>query len=590
MTRPILTELLAELCAAGILEDAAPAGPELLAQSWANGLAGAFTGRARVEGRELRVRIGIPRRFPNVLPRIYVLDLDSRLPHVHKHGYVCYSEHDGVLLDRRDAVAVVADALRMALELVASGLRGDNSAAFIEELALYWPGQALALSMVSPGEEIRWVCGVRMSQWWHLFDNRAQANRVLPGLPAEQVLYVPLHEVTRPIDSTPSEWGTTEITRFIKQNLTDAQRKSLHMQLRGKPRTSSFVVVRVPLPRGGQCLIGVEYLGIEGEHPLTRRPGTAGAQAITVFRQDLDYLVARGGGLAAVRRSRALLIGCGAVGGHVAGELARAGVQALTLVDPDELRPENAYRHVLGQPLASDVLRAFLKSPAKVHLLNFELKTHYPALTVEPVAAAIEQAIEAGTIRLADFDIVVAATGDPNVDRWLNEIALDAAEAPPIVYTWLEPLGLGGHAALIAGHGPKQPRPAGCLDCLFTPAQEERAPALCNRAAFAAPGQAVTRELAACGNAFTPFGSLDATRTAELAVRLALQAMTGEHRGALLRSWKGDPAAFRTAGYRTSPRFEEPVERLEHAGEVFSQPHCPVCAPPFMSRRAAAPG
>lgn len=579
MKRPDLTGLLAALCAAELLVDARPIEPDVLRQSWANGLVGAIEGRALLEGREHRVRIGIPPRFPNVLPRIYVLGLGARLPHVHNHGYVCYSEHDGVLLDRRDPIAVVADALRRALELVRAGLRGDNASGFIEELALYWPGDQLATSILTLGDDIRWVCGVRIAGSWTFFDDRAQARSVLPGFTAEQVLYVPMQRVPTPIDPFPvGAWSSAEITRFVSKNLTEEQRRSLDIQLRKSQRTASVVVIRVPLPRGGECLIGVEYLDIRGGHPLTKKRGSAGSRQIRIARQDRDYFLARGGGVAAVRRSKALLIGCGAVGGHIAGELARAGFRSITLVDPDELRPENTYRHVLGHSLMSRILREFMVPPAKAALLAFELDTRYPELKVTPVLGNIEQVLEDGQVTLSDFDIILAATGDPNVDRWLNETAIDAPTAPPIIYTWLEPLGLGGHAFLVDGHGPTRPRRIGCLDCLFTPAQEDRSPALYNRAALAAPGQSVTRELAACGNAFTPYGSLDALRTADLAVRLALQATLGELRGTLLRTWKGDPEAFRRAGYRTSPRFEAPVEQLEHCGEAVAQPHCAVCA------------
>lgn len=588
-----LSELLASLCDAALLTDARRVGPAALQQSWARAhdLVGAVEGTTRVEGREVRVRLGIPARFPNVLPTVFVPDIHARLPHVFIHGYVCYSEHDGVLLDRNDPVGIVADALRRALELVAAGLRGDNAGQFIEELALNWGGEHLGASMLTLGDEIGWVCAVKSPPLWHLFDDRAHAQGVLPGLEAEQVLYVPLLGVPRPIDPFPSgSWSSAEITRFIARNLTREQRKSLHVKLRGSRRSSSAVVVRVPLPRGGACLIGVEYFDICGAHPLTKYPGTANARQIRIVRADRDYLVARGGGLAAVRGCKALLIGCGAVGGHVAGELARAGVQALTLVDPDALRPENAYRHVLGQSLVSRVLGALMGLMPKVTLMEAELHSKYPMLRLAHLAAHIEPALHEGKLRLEDFDLVVVATGDPNVDRSINEFALRLPAAPPIVYTWLEPLGLGGHAALIARHEPGRPRPAGCLDCLFTPAAEERAPTLCNRAAFAAPGQSVTRELAACGNAFTPYGSLDAMRTAELAVRLVLQAMTGEVQGSLLRSWKGDPGEFRRAGHETSSRFQDPAERLEHVGEEFAEPRCPVCGDLFTVRAAAATG
>ncbi len=64
-------------------------------------------------------------------------------------------------------------------------------------------------------------------------------------------------------------------------------------------------------------MIGVEFYEIDGDHPLTKRRGTALVRQIRIARQDRDYFIARGGGLAEVRRCKALLVGCGAVGGHM---------------------------------------------------------------------------------------------------------------------------------------------------------------------------------------------------------------------------------------------------------------------------------
>src|SRR5205814_4221932 len=78
--------------------------------------------------------------------------------------------------------------------------------------------------------------------------------------------------------------------------------------------------------------------------------GTAGRlMPMYIQRWDHSYLVQRGGGTAALATKGVLLAGCGAVGGHLAFELVRAGVGALTLVDHDTLLPENSYRHVLGR-------------------------------------------------------------------------------------------------------------------------------------------------------------------------------------------------------------------------------------------------
>ena len=55
-------------------------------------------------------------------------------------------------------------------------------------------------------------------------------------------------------------------------------------------------------------------------------------------------------GIALSNTSKAMLVGAGAIGSHVAMTLTREGRHAWTVVDSDWLRPHNLARHVLGQP------------------------------------------------------------------------------------------------------------------------------------------------------------------------------------------------------------------------------------------------
>ena len=43
-----------------------------------------------------------------------------------------------------------------------------------------------------------------------------------------------------------------------------------------------------------------------------------------------------------------LLLGCGSLGGYIANELVKSGIEHMMLVDPDTLHETNIFRHVLG--------------------------------------------------------------------------------------------------------------------------------------------------------------------------------------------------------------------------------------------------
>jgi len=280
-----------------------------------------------------------------------------------------------------------------------------------------------------------------------------------------------------------------------------------------------------------------------------------------IQRWDHAYLVQRGGGTAALATKGVLLAGCGAVGGHLAFELARAGVGALTLVDHDTLWPENSYRHVLG--------RRYWGKP-KAEALKEELEAQLPYVRVTAVVTTLEAAVADGSVNIAAYDMLLLALGNPTIELAINEHLHALRDGPPAVFTWLEPLGIGGHALLTHNSAG-----GGCFECLYTaPGDQE---VLDNRAAFAAPGQAFGRALSGCGSLHTPYGSVDAVQTAALATRLALAALLGTETGNPLCSWKGAADTFTAAGFRLSPRYEATEAELAHHRYTYQSTGCRIC-------------
>jgi molybdopterin/thiamine biosynthesis adenylyltransferase len=215
--------------------------------------------------------------------------------------------------------------------------------------------------------------------------------------------------------------------------------------------------------------------------------------------------------------------------------LAKAGIGQLVLVDDDSMLRENLFRHVLGtdtlgerkaSALAKAVRRAAPYCEAKAHVLRVER-------LLEEKPRVVEEA-----------DLVILATGDPGVDLRVSD-ALRHGRNPPLVATWVEPLGLGGHV-FAAG------RDSACLRCLYDDTQQ----GMTNRSSFATPHQDYAANDAGCGGAHTPFSNSDAVRTADLAVQSAIALLKNPEQEPLLRSWKGDASAFLSAGYTTTPRFE----------------------------------
>jgi proteasome lid subunit RPN8/RPN11 len=151
-----------------------------------------------------------------------------------------------------------------------------------------------------------------------------------------------------------------------------------------------------------------------------------------------DALFARSAGLLsrALRDRTALVAGCGSVGSYLAEGFARAGVGALTLVDPEPVEAPNLSRTAyevadVGRPKTEALARRLLAiDPA------LRLALHGSA--IEALEPALVDAAVRGT------DLVVAATDDPAAQRILNRFAYGRGK--PALFVGLYAGAQGGEA------------------------------------------------------------------------------------------------------------------------------------------------
>jgi molybdopterin/thiamine biosynthesis adenylyltransferase len=325
--------------------------------------------------------------------------------------------------------------------------------------------------------------------------------------------------------------------------------------------TDEFSIVSLPRPKGGESLFGISFRGIGKVHPLLASGNAEDIVPIAVERLDPDFLIGRGGALTNLRQQKVLIVGCGSLGGRIAIELSRTGIASLTLIDHEQLVPENTYRHVLGR-------LHWYKNKASA--LKYAIETQIPYINVKAIEQTIEQAVLERSAQFERFDLVIFATGNPTVELRMNRLLAGLEQAPSAVFTWLEPLGIGGHALLV------QPTSRGCFRCLFEDSYDPDV-GLYNKAAFSAPGQSFGRAVSGCGSLFMPFSSLDAASTAVLASRLAIDALTGREKGNPLLSWKGDASEFTAEQFELSDRFRmSDLHRFDHRYSYQSD-GCPVC-------------
>lgn len=280
---------------------------------------------------------------------------------------------------------------------------------------------------------------------------------------------------------------------------------------------------------------------------------TAEPHQVLVHNQ--EYLLPRGGASASRLAYKLAIIGCGSVGGEIARLIASSGVGELTLVDPEPFENENLYRHVLGSGRIGR---------NKAEALSEELQGKFPYIKViAKKATRLEHCLDSDF--LGHHGGIIVATGDTTAERYFDSKMREFATRPWVVYSWVEGLGVGGHAVYVHNSG------AGCLGCLFRDTSGSRS--LASIQNFIAPDQDLAIDISGCGTHFLPYSYADAVQSAILATRLAGRAIEGKLDHSCRLSWKGGEDL--DEAIRTTYRFKKFRRSLEE--EPLHWKDCDVC-------------
>src|SRR5687767_5914634 len=76
-------------------------------------VAAAVEGEIQVGEQMVTMQVALLSRFPEVLPHVYLKPWDCLgfLPHVDTDGYICFSDKEGLVLDRQRPIEIIREAL-----------------------------------------------------------------------------------------------------------------------------------------------------------------------------------------------------------------------------------------------------------------------------------------------------------------------------------------------------------------------------------------------------------------------------------------------------------------------------------------------
>lgn len=558
----------------GVLESVQKFRPRAWMKKRWESLAHGVEGVCQIAGEEHTLQVLLKDTFPLSLPIILLKTPESApmLPHVDADGFICVFDEEGLLLDSARPGKILLETVKQAQELLERGLTGTNARDFNQEFGAYWgcPQSKVLITDISPVGGPRIVYKREVKRARFVISDISPGTRSAGARPVDGI-YLPLRADKPLMPPQFGEcWNIPELLDIIESHAL-AEDRELMRSLNLPRQKEHFILFGLPVELGslhhtlfGATLTPTKRSELRGiHHPLMPKGSRdlIRIEPFKAYRWDAGYIVERGGGYTSLMKQRVLVIGCGAVGSLMAEQLARAGVGDLTLLDKDVLTSDNLYRHALGCAQVSD---------KKAVALAQQLEQGHPKTRVHPIASTIEHRLDEEPCFLNAYDLVVVAIGNPTIERHLNTFAHTHRHVPPMLYTWLEPLGIGGHALLT--HIDSSER--GCYECLLEPSS------LHNRASFAAPRQSFTKRLTGCAAGFVPYGGLHASKTANLATELAIDYLRCRVDTHELRSWKGDATDFEEQGYSLSPRHRQSPDELATQKLSYIRVGCNKCGAP----------
>lgn len=498
------------------------------------------------------------------LPSISLRQPRYLLAHVSYNGVICVNDGQGLSLDTERREDIVAYTVMAAYDLLEKWASDEiaGQAEFYNELEGYWLGlpdscSSRAAMEVDGKDRLVSVYAntkAKPPKWYFTERNvPAPSEFFIKGMSSQRALYLHLNEPVAP-PAYPAKLDVSFIEALhakLSPSQLDLWAKLLGPSKNGPRRVA--LLVSVPRAAGGLSLIGMS-LGARGG----RIDSAVAVTPLTIRRHNITYMRERGGASMELYGKHVAVLGCGAVGSVVADALAASGVGQLTLVDHDNYSEDNIFRHVLD--------RMWIDTP-KVIGLKFELERKYPGLKVMAIPNAAQDWFKQSNLK--DLDGVVLAFGLPSLERSFGRALRQTEELLPVLFTWLEPLDLGGHSVLIWSKG------EGCLDCLYR--DDEGLAVLSPRTSFLMPNQSVSRNLTGCTSVHVPFGALQSRRTGILAAEHMLGALTGEI-GPSYRFWVGEGKASAVQGLSSTPWWSTAplISFAEASRRVFGRP-CSRC-------------
>ena len=275
---------------------------------------------------------------------------------------------------------------------------------------------------------------------------------------------------------------------------------------------------------------------------------------VEIFNKEL--LMPRSGANKNLDGKKVLLVGVGSVGSELADKLGAMGIGHLDITDPDAFSTSNLYRHTLN--------RQFIGCPKSL-AIKWQLEEKYPWINVNHYGSPL---LDLRYLGIINYDLIIVAIGSPTHERIFHDYATKNKLRIPVIYTWLEGYGVGGHAVLDI------PNKEGCLRCAYVD-PETGIRGLASNLNFLQSDQNIVKNYAGCGEMFIPYGAMSSAQTALISGDLAMRYLDGKLTESTKVSWKGSDEDAKDEGLKFTKRYKSFSSSLQR--QPLCHPLCDVC-------------
>lgn len=536
----------------------------------------------KIDDIDIPVVIGVPDNWDRKLISVYIENYKEikYIPHLGCGGSLCLFDLEGVLIDK-NFEGLLKQTLYRVKKTISDGLNERNKEDFIEEFELYWeklPNIKILKSFIEITEGVKIVkCAddqkpVKKKKGDKYIDVLKKQNNyrlVCSDSEKDINMYQGMNTVKNGIYISlnlgqylyPPDWRENLDISYVNNLLNhETIDKELLTKYISKCKGDLVIIFSTKQPNGCSCMFGVI---IKGFSLITKPDIKLETQQdlipCAVTRCDKDFLLNRGGAISGLYDKNVLVIGCGSIGGYIIGELVKTGTNNITIVDDDLLKEENIYRHFLGMEYINEY-----KAKALVEYTNKNI----PNVNIHEVISTIEDAIADESVSFSEYDLIISAVGNHNVNRWINEFIHIHNIKTPVIYIWNEILGIGNHVAFISTDYD------GCYECFFGMSNEE----IYDKTSYCGRGQAFTKTIRGCGSSYLPYGSTTSIISVTTGIEVIRNYFEDRIKNNFLLSVKGNDYYFKKAGFVTSDRYNKQSDyKIMIEGGKFKKEGCMCC-------------